>query len=154
MANGGIIGPVNKASFGKCTVTTVTATGCFTTQPGTTLLSAELVAGGGSGNTNQGGGGGAGGFVTANCISVVNAASYPITIGAGGTGTPYPSPQGNDGNPTIAFCQTATGGGGGGGNPDGGRPGGSGGGAGGHNCSNSISTTTSRRCSTTSSTAS
>ena len=68
--NGGVIGVSNKSSFGKNTVTSITSTGCHTTQPGTQLLSAELVAGGGSGNTNQGGGGGAGGFITVSCISV------------------------------------------------------------------------------------
>ena len=106
-ANGGVIGVSNKSSFGKCTVTSITSTGCHTTQPGTQLLSAEIVAGGGSGNTNQGGGGGAGGFITVSCISVNRATAYPITIGAGGTGTPYPSPQGNDGSSTTAFCQTS-----------------------------------------------
>jgi hypothetical protein len=43
--NGGIIGVVNPTSFGKCTVTSVTSsTPAFTTQPGTRLVSALVVA--------------------------------------------------------------------------------------------------------------
>ena len=63
-ANGGIIGQTNNSSFGKCTITTKTATGCFTTQPGTRVVQALLVAGGGSGGSGAaGGGGGAGGYL-------------------------------------------------------------------------------------------
>jgi hypothetical protein len=44
--NGGIIGVVNPTSFGKCTVTSVTAsTPAFAFQPGTRLVSAAVVAG-------------------------------------------------------------------------------------------------------------
>jgi len=46
-SNGGIIGVSNKASFGKCTVTTKTSSGTITTQPGTTVVQALIVAGGG-----------------------------------------------------------------------------------------------------------
>jgi hypothetical protein len=39
MANGGIIGPENKTSFGKCTVTTKTASCCSVSlQPGTRVI--------------------------------------------------------------------------------------------------------------------
>ena len=37
-SQGGLIGKINTTSFGKCKVTTTTATGTFTTQPGTTKL--------------------------------------------------------------------------------------------------------------------
>ena len=47
--NGGIIGVVNPTSFGKCTVTSVTASGPLTTQPGTRIVSYAVVAGGGGG---------------------------------------------------------------------------------------------------------
>ena len=62
-SNGGIIGKVNKASFGKCTTTTITATGTHTTQPGTRLVDGLLVAGGGGGGSAFGGGGGGGGYL-------------------------------------------------------------------------------------------
>ena len=53
--NGGIIGKTNKTSFGKCTVTTQTSTGCLTTQPGTRVINMLVVAGGGAGGTNTSG---------------------------------------------------------------------------------------------------
>ena len=67
--NGGIIGTSNKASFGRCTVTSKTSTGCLTLQPGTRMVNAVIVAGGGGGGVggsagagqNGAGGGGAGG---------------------------------------------------------------------------------------------
>ena len=62
--NGGIIGVINPTSFGKCTVTSKTSSSPLTTQPGTKLVSALVVAGGGSGAANLGGGGGAGGYRT------------------------------------------------------------------------------------------
>ena len=72
MANGGIIGPVNVASFGKCTVTSKTAStpSIVTTQSGTRLVNAIVVAGGGGGaaqisaiyNSTGGAAGGAGRF--------------------------------------------------------------------------------------------
>ena len=63
MANGGIIGPENKTSFGKCTVTTKTSSGDLTTQSGTRVVQTLVVAGGGAGaggNNADGGGGGRG----------------------------------------------------------------------------------------------
>ena len=64
--NGGIIGVVNKSSFGKNTVSSQTSDGNICTQAGTTLIDATVVAGGPAGgvNGNSGGGGGAGGFRT------------------------------------------------------------------------------------------
>ena len=59
-SNGGIIGKVNKASFGKCTQTIKTSSGSVTTQPGTRTVQSLIVAGGG-GSAGGGGGGGAGG---------------------------------------------------------------------------------------------
>ena len=59
--NGGIIGKTNKSSFGKCTVTSKTSSGTFTTQPGTRLVDYLVVAGGGGGGFRLNGGGGAGG---------------------------------------------------------------------------------------------
>jgi hypothetical protein len=51
-SNGGIIGALNPTSFGKCTVTSQTSSGTLTTQPGTRLVSALVVAGGGGGGPN------------------------------------------------------------------------------------------------------
>ena len=56
MANGGIIGPINIISAGKCKVTTKTSSGDITTQPGTKLVDDLIVAGGGSGARVNGGG--------------------------------------------------------------------------------------------------
>ena len=68
-ANGGIIGRTNKTSFGSNKITAKTSTGCHTTQPGTRVIQALLVAGGGGGAYNGSGGGGAGGV---RCISSIN----------------------------------------------------------------------------------
>ena len=85
-----------------------------------------LVAGGGSGGQNAlGGGGGAGGLLTGTSLSVASG-TYPIVVGAGGTGgTSY-----NNGNDTTGFGFTAIGGGYGGSGPGTANPsnGGSGGG--------------------------
>ena len=48
-SNGGIIGKVNKASFGKDTTTVKTSTGSVTLQSGTRKIRAAIVAGGGAG---------------------------------------------------------------------------------------------------------
>ena len=42
--NGGIIGKTNQTSFGKCTVTTKTSSGSITTQSGTRVVQAAIVA--------------------------------------------------------------------------------------------------------------
>ena len=95
-ANGGVIGVSNKSSFGKCTVTSITSTGCHTTQPGTQLLSAEIVAGGGSGGnyptpgpaTGGVGGGGAGG---GGCSPYTAASAGTVNTGGGGGGASGPT---------------------------------------------------------------
>jgi hypothetical protein len=84
--NGGIIGVINPTSFGKDTVTSKTSD--LTTQPGTRSVAVAVVAGGGGGGGGQNGGGGAGGFRTCASFSVCGATTYPITVGAGGTGGP------------------------------------------------------------------
>ena len=48
-SQGGLIGKINKTAFGKNKVTKTTATGTFTTQPGTTKLTYTIIAGGGGG---------------------------------------------------------------------------------------------------------
>ena len=70
--NGGIIGPVNKTSFGKCKVTSKTATGKITAQPGTRIIDYLIIGGGGGGGAGQssgpgcnGAGGGGGGIAEA-----------------------------------------------------------------------------------------
>ena len=78
-SNGGIIGALNPTSFGKCTVTSQTSSGTLTTQPGTRIVQALVVAGGAGGGANIGGGGGAG---------TVGTAAVPgtTTSGSGGSG--------------------------------------------------------------------
>ena len=113
-----------------------------------------VVAGGAGGGARYAGGGGAGGYREGRNVPVdnftasplvanaptnaitVTATSYPITVGAGGVGTPAPAgnpKQGGPGNNSSFSTITSAGGGGGGGEPlpagDGvGLPGGSGGG--------------------------
>ena len=117
--------------------------GCATNN----LVSYLVIAGGAGGGGEEGGGGGAGGFreykspVTPYTASPLNgnpggtsvtltATSYPITVGAGGTGQTSDSgnPGGCGSNSSFSTI-TSTGGGKGAGQPDGnGLPGGSGGG--------------------------
>ena len=121
-------------------------------------VSYMVAAGGGGGSRAAGGGGGAGGFREGKCTSdpytasplagsglSVSAATFPITVGAGGTaGGSSPSIGGSGGN-SIFSSITSTGGGGANFNspyPTGqgdGVPGGSGGG-GGHRASNPAQT--------------
>jgi len=126
MANGGIIGPENKTSFGKDTVTTKTSTGDITTQPGTRIVDAVVVGGGGAGGRNANGvfdggagGGGAGGFLSQTNLTVSGNTAYPATIGAGGS-VPANAPSGQTGgngndSTLVIGCTTYTGGAGGGG---------------------------------------
>ena len=125
-SNGGIIGATNQASFGKCTVTTFTSSCSVTTQPGTQLVQTVLVGGGAGGGKNTGGGGGAGGLILSPSQPVSGNTSYPIVIGAGGSGSIT-----CNGNDTTGFSLIAKGGGYGGCNGPPGNPGGSGGGGGG-----------------------
>jgi len=113
-----------------------------------------VVAGGAGGGARYAGGGGAGGYREGRNVPVDNftasplvanaptnavtlsATAYPITVGAGGVGTPAPAgtpKQGGPGGASTFSTITSAGGGGGGGEPlpagDGvGLPGGSGGG--------------------------
>ena len=81
-SNGGIIGKSNKASFGKCTVTSKTSTGSITLQPGTKLVDTLIVAGGGGGGTNcaAGGGAGAGGYREFNNIKTIDLRQNNLVI--------------------------------------------------------------------------
>ena len=93
MANGGIIGPVNYQSYGKCTVTNKTSSGTVTTQPGTRVVQALIIAGGGaggsaSGSSNQGGGGGGAGGYLCTEVNVNGNSPYTATVGAGAAATP------------------------------------------------------------------
>jgi len=151
--NGGILGVSNKTSFGKDTITEKTSTGCFTTQTGTRVVQALLVAAGGAGGGGAGaGGGGAGGYLCTE-VNVCGSTSYKLTIGAGGVATPSTGTgptaslgKGTSGAATIlspspsvpTALATAAGGGTAGGFRDTpGVPGGSGGGGGAFNCGGS-----------------
>ena len=114
------------------------------------VVSYVVVASGGGGGGTHGGGGGAGGFreykgpltpYTASPLDgnpggteiTVSATAYPITVGGGGAGAPYPvTPDytGSPGNPSIFSSITSTAGGGGGGGGGVGKDGGSGSGGG------------------------
>ena len=136
--NGGIIGVINQASFGKCTVTTKTssAPSAVTTQPGTRLIKTLIVAGGGGGSFDQTGAGGAGGLRNLELSTQGGSALGAVVVGGGGAGQCSPlSPvqPGADGvDSSIVVCGvTYSSSGGGGGNsgqapPAGsvGRPGG------------------------------
>ena len=131
MANGGIIGPNNKTSFGKDKITSKTSSGNLCTSSSTRIVELNVVAGGGGGGYNVGGGGGAGGFVRTE-VNVCGSTQYPITVGGGGAGSGDSAPRnGASGSNSVFGCTTATGGGGGAGYSCGsaGLPGGSGGGA-------------------------
>ena len=142
-ATGGTI-----TTCGDFKIHTFTSSGCFQVtnagnSAGSNLISYMVVAGGGGGAFDRGGGGGAGGFregkgsdqpYTASPLAsttaiTATAQTYPITVGAGGTGMSSP-PQAPDGNNSIFSTITSTGGGGGGGpGTNDGRDGGSGGGS-------------------------
>ena len=136
---GGIIGPVNTVSAGKNKVTSTTSTGSstITTQSGTKLIDALVVAGGGGGGYGLAGAGGAGGYRTFSNLSVCGGAPYAMSIGAGGAkgGACANGSQGTDSTLTIG-CTTYTSEGGGYGAHafNAGGAGGSGGGGGGANC--------------------
>jgi hypothetical protein len=138
---------------GDYKIHTFTGDGCFvvscagTGQPYSAKVDYLVVAGGGGGAASQNGGGGAGGYressgtasgcYTASplgaCVAAlpVSATTYPVTVGAGGAGGPYPSPDvtGNNGSNSVFSTITSTGGGKGGGDSAG-NTGGSGGGGG------------------------
>ena len=115
---------------------------------GSNKINYVVVAGGGGGGGSEGGGGGgAGGFregkasdggYTASPLAApdgltATVASFPITVGAGGAGSPGPGCyEGSQGVSSVFSTITSTGGGGGNqhSTPAPGFPGGSGGGAG------------------------
>jgi len=139
---------------GDYKIHTFTGPGTFTvTNAGTSLGSNTVdylvVAGGAGGGNGKAGGGGAGGFregynpgsYTASPLATtalpVSATGYPITVGAGGAGTPAPAtpgcaPQSSPGNNSVFSTITSAGGGGAGSvapSSKNGLSGGSGGGA-------------------------
>ena len=140
---------LNTALFVAATGGTITTSGDYKihafTGPGTFTVSCAgnsqgsntvdylVVAGGGAGGSPgpasyEGGGGGAGGLRTGTSFPI-SATAFPITVGAGGAG----SPSGNNGNQSIFSTITSAGGGKGGpgGSPSqDGYSGGSGGGSG------------------------
>jgi hypothetical protein len=132
---------------------------CGGNPAGSNTVDYLVVAGGGGGGKSgypnrEGGGGGAGGYrespgAASGCYSVsplgaapaaalpVSVQGYPITVGAGGSGSTGPA-AGVNGNPSVFSTITSTAGGGGTtrtppGGYDNGKPGGSGGGAGSQN---------------------
>jgi hypothetical protein len=143
---------------GDYKIHTFTGPGTFcvsslSSDPAKNEISYIVVAGGGGGGTIRGGGGGAGGFRESksgvDCYSAsplegatpitVTATSFPITVGAGGSGNTspnnLPTTQATAGSPSIFSTITSVGGGFGGNNTPNphinGTNGGSGGGAGG-----------------------
>jgi len=77
----------------------------------TTGLTADIlvIAGGGSGGQSGGAGGGGAGGLTYTSAAYLGPATYPITVGAGGTGN-----RGNGSNSQFGILTASVGGGGGG----------------------------------------
>lgn len=78
-------------SQAEATTVTITSSGNWTAPAGVTTITVEAWGGGGGGgaataNPAKGGGGGGGGYAKNANITVVPADSYPIVIGAGGSG--------------------------------------------------------------------
>ena len=120
---------------GNFKVHSFTGDGCFVvscsgSSAGSNSVQALVVAGGGGGGYS--GGGGAGGFRLVSCHSI-NAQTYPISVGAGGTGSPVPAAAVAPSGANSVFSTITSAGGGGGGHydqptPRDGANGGSGGG--------------------------
>ena len=139
------------ATCGDFKIHTFTSPGTFQVtdggQPGgSNTVEYLVVAGGGAGGGDLGGGGGAGGYRTvfpspATGGLPVSVASYPVTVGAGGTAPTGPQPgapitaSGSGSNSVFTGSSTITSAGGGGGGqsqvPFGGGPGAAGGSGGG-----------------------
>ena len=140
-----------ETTSGNCKIHTFTGPGTFTVNAiavcaANNVVSHLIVGAGGGGGEGVGGGGGAGGFrevkspvtpYTASPLDgypsspnriTVTAASFPITVGAGGAGTPG-TPVGGAGG--VSTFSTITSAGGGGGARCGGTGSGSNGGSGG-----------------------
>ena len=150
-ASGGTI-----TESGDYRIHTFTASGnlvvCTAPTPGNNVVSYMIVAGGGAGGKGHGGGGGAGGFrefksptdsYTASPLdgnpggssaTVTAFTSFPVTIGAGGAGSPDSgcgTPFANSsGSNSVFACITSAGGGKAAGWTNAGATGGSGGGGG------------------------
>jgi len=150
-ATGGTI-----TTSGNFKIHSFTGDGCFVVSQvgagtGPSSVDYLVVAGGGGAGAQIAGGGGAGGFregrqcapaYTASPLVApaglpVSATTYPVTVGAGGAGSPtafiscVPNNFGSNGSNSVFSTITSTGGGGGAGNTDqNGKTGGSGGGGG------------------------
>ena len=137
VSGGTISNDVNRAAF---VTHTFTSPGNFVTAGQITSAEIFVIGGGaGGGGRRYGAGGGAGGAMLANGVTI-DAGTYGVTIGSGGAGGTYPSPnagnRGSDGGNTIFGSggpqqRQGTGGGGGGALDDNkdGKNGGCGGGA-------------------------
>lgn len=112
-------------------ITNFSATGSWVAPTGVTSVTYLVVGGGGGGGANICGGGGGGG-VLSGTIAVTPGTTYPITVGAGGTGLGnWVTGTGTNGGNSAFNGITALGGGGGGGfQPIAGANGASGGGGG------------------------
>ena len=119
-----------ETTSGDFKIHTFTGDGCFVVScagnaQGSNKVSYVVVAGGGGGGGDGAGGGGAGGYREGKCSSdpytasplaagglSVSAQTYPITVGAGGSGGPCVSPQvGTQGANSVFSTITSTGGG-------------------------------------------
>jgi hypothetical protein len=105
-----------------------TFTICSAPTPANNNIDYIVVAGGGSSGQDQGGAGGAGGYresycaTTSGCYTAsplatptslpVSVQSYPVTVGAGGAGAPYPNTPVNGSNSVFSTITSAGGGGG------------------------------------------
>ena len=107
----------------QSTFSVFTSPGTYNNPSSTTAGDILIVAGGGGGADGQGAGGGAGGIVFGENVTLTQGASFPITVGSGGTGGDGTDPNGYNssgtkgGNSTFTFptplVVTAIGGGGG-----------------------------------------
>jgi hypothetical protein len=124
---------------GDYKIHTFTGDGCFVVScaggvgAGPNTVDYLVIAGGGGGGFNMGGGGGAGGYressgaasgcYTASplgaCVAAlpVSATTYPITVGAGGSGGTSNNDKGCSGSNSVFSTITSAGGGGGGARP-------------------------------------
>ena len=139
-----------ETTCGDFKIHTFTAPGTFTVcsvsaNPSNNVVDYLVIAGGGgSGSRWHGGGGAAGGYREScgtcytssplgSCVSAlpVSVQGYPITVGAGGAGAPYPgNNSGTSGSNSVFSTITSNGGGNGAGFGATGGDGGSGGGGG------------------------
>lgn len=95
-------------------------------------ISVAVVAGGGGGGRGEAaGGGGAGEIIRRDALPLVVGGTYPVVVGAGGTGSSALNARGNNGSVSAFFGLVSLGGGGGGSSSSGARDGASGGSGGG-----------------------